>query len=292
MNDISVLAITYNEIQNIPILVSNVKGWAKEIIVLDSGSTDGTVEFLKAHDCKVFNRRFDNYSMQRKYLLHNIEILSEWVLVLDADEYLSEELKKEISDEIKNPKFDAYTMNRRFYWMGSWVKKGYYPTTLLRFGRRGILDCEDRPINEHLISHSSKIGSFKNDFIDENKKGLDFWFQKHNNYSKREAEALFADDRENYSLLGGQYERKRWIRKYIWNRMPPFFRSLTYLIYRLFIRAGILDGKQVILYHFLHAFVYRCMIDAKYLEKKWNILKIKNSRSLSQHNEVQKTHTL
>ena len=269
LQDITILIIACNEINNIRYTVENVKCWAKEIIVLDSGSTDGTVEYLKKENCKVFYREFDNFSNQRKYLLNDLPVNSEWVFVLDADECLTEELKNEIKEEIKTPKHDAYWIKRKFYWMGKWVKRGYYPTELIRFGRYGKLDCDDRPVNEHIICKTDNVGRFTHDFIDENHNGLAAWFQKHNNYSDREAEVLFERDDAKYNLFGSQYERKRWIRVNIWNRLPVFVRPFLYLIYRLIIRLGILDGPRVALYHFLHAFIYRSMIDAKYLEKKW-----------------------
>ncbi len=269
MVDVTVLIISFNEIENIPHAVKNCKGWAKEIIVLDSGSTDGTVEYLKAEQCKVFYREFDNFSNQRKYLLNSIDVFTEWVFVLDADEYLTDELKREIEEELKNPKFDAYRIKRRFYWMGKWVKRGYYPTELVRFGKYKLLDCDGRPINEHVICKTDNVGSFENDFIDENRNGLAAWFEKHNNYSSREADVLFEVDETKYNLFGSQYERKRWIRTNIWNKLPVFIRPFLYLNYRLFIKLGILDGPRVALYHFLHAFIYRSMIDAKYLERKW-----------------------
>lgn len=269
MNDIAVVILTYNEIENINYAIKNIKEWANEIIIVDSGSTDGTVEYVKEEGCKVFYRKFDDFSSQRKFALNNIEIESSWLFILDADEYLTDELKEEITKELVNPQFDGYMIKRRFYWMGIWIKRGYYPTKLLRFGRKGLIDCDDRLINEHMICKTSKVGSFKFDFIDENRKGLTDWISKHNNYSTREADALLVEDNAKYRFFGSQYERKRWIRTNIWNKSPVFLRPLVYFFYRVIIKLGFLDGPKAILYHFLHAFIYRCLIDAKFLEKKW-----------------------
>jgi glycosyltransferase involved in cell wall biosynthesis len=263
------MILSYNEIKNITHAIDNVKGWAKEIVILDSGSTDGTVEYAKKNGCQVYHRDFDNFSKQRKYLLSQLPVSTEWIFVLDADEYLTEELKSEVAQELANPKYNAYRMKRRFYWMGEWVKRGYYPTVLLRLGRKGDLDCDDREINEHLISNSGDVGDLVNDFIDENRNGISKWFDKHNNYSDREAIALDTDTDEGYSLFKSQYERKRWIRVNVWNRLPLFIRPLMLLVYRLFFQLAVLDGKKVVLYHFLHTFLYRSMIDAKFLENKW-----------------------
>ena len=267
--DLTVMILSYNEINNIGHAIDNVKGWAKDIVVLDSGSQDGTIELVRDKGCRVYHRDFDDFSRQRKYLLNDIPVETKWVFVLDADEYLTSELKNEIEVELSNPKYNAYTMKRRFYWMGEWVKRGYYPTVLLRLGRYGDLDCDDREINEHLISKSGDIGTLKHDFIDENRNGLFKWIEKHNNYSSRESNALNTDRDEGYDFFGSQYERKRWIRVNIWNKLPLFFRPFLLFIFRLFFQGAIFDGRKVILYHFLHTFVYRSLIDAKFLENKW-----------------------
>lgn len=268
MNNISVVILTYNEIENIPFAIENVKPWASEIVILDSYSSDGTVEFCKEQGCKVFQRKFDNFSNQRKYALNELPIASDWIFVLDADELLTDELKAEIESEISNPKFDAYFIKRRFYWQGKWIKRGYYPTNLLRFGKKGLITCDDRQINEHIICRTESVGQFENDFVDFNRKSITDWIDKHNKYSTAEAEALLVKDTSKYRLWGSQYERKRWIRKNVWNKLPVFIRPLLYMLYRLFIKGGCLDGARAMQYHFLHAFIYRCLIDLKYLETK------------------------
>jgi len=269
-NKIAVLILTYNEQINLPYALENVNDWADEIIILDSYSIDDTVKIAESYDAKVYFRKFDNFSAQRKYALNELPIKSDWIFVLDADEYLTDELKSEILNVIKNTDRDAFIINRRFYWKGKWIKRGYYPTKLLRFGRKGLIDCDDRPINEHIVCRTDNIGYLKNDFVDYNRKNLTNWIDKHNNYSTREAKQLFENEYEKYNFFASQYERKRWIRINIWNKMPLVIRSFLYFIYRYFIKLGFLDGKEAFMYHFLHAFIYRILIDFKYLELKWN----------------------
>jgi glycosyltransferase involved in cell wall biosynthesis len=271
MNNISVVILTFNEEKNISFALQNVKEWADEVIILDSYSTDRTVEIAEAYGAKVYFRRFDNYSNQRKYSLNKLPIASEWIFVLDADEVLTHELKIEILDMLKTTNYDAFFIKRRFYWMGKWIKRGYYPTTVLRFGRKGMIDCDNRPINEHLICHSGNVGMLNNDFIDFNRKNLSEWISKHNDYSTREAKQLIDNEYEKYNFFASQYERKRWIRVNIWNNIPPLVRPFFYFTYRYFIRFGFLDGKKAFAYHFLHAFIYKMLIDFKYLEKKWSL---------------------
>jgi len=267
---ITVLILTYNEEINIVHAINNVKNWADEIVILDSYSTDETVKIAKKNGAKVFFRKFDNFSNQRKYAFRELPINGEWIFVLDADEYLTNELKKEILSIIEHTQYDAFIINRRFYWKNQWIKRGYYPTKLLRFGRKGIIDCDDRPINEHIICKNNRIGYLKNDFIDHNRKDISSWIKKHNDYSTREAKQLFEKDLKKYNFFGSQYERKRAIRVNIWNKIPPIIRPFIYFFYRYFLKLGFLDGKKAFQYHFLHAFIYRMIIDFKYLEMKWN----------------------
>jgi glycosyltransferase involved in cell wall biosynthesis len=271
MNNITVIILTYNEELNLFYALENIKDFANEIVILDSYSSDNTIEIAKKYNANIFYRKFDNYSSQRKYSLNELPISNEWVFVLDADEYLTKELKDEITILLNNESKmnDAYVIKRRFYWQGQWLKRCFYPTYLLRFGKKGLIDCDDRPINEHIICKSKSIGHLKNDFIDYNRKSLSDWVIKHNDYASREADQLIKGDKTNYNFFASQYERKRWIRKNIWNKLPPILRPIIYFIYRYFLQLGFLDGKKALMYHFIDSFVYRILIDFKYLEKKW-----------------------
>jgi glycosyltransferase involved in cell wall biosynthesis len=269
MNNISVVIITFNEEKNIAHTLENIKNWANEIVILDSYSTDNTVSIAESYGAKVYFRKFDNFSSQRKHALNELPILNKWIFILDADELLTDELKREINITIKSTSFDAFIINRRFYWKGKWIKRGYYPTRILRLGRKGSIDCDDRPINEHLVCKSNNVGYLKNDFIDYNRKNLTEWIDKHNNYSTREAKQLIDREYQKYNFFASQYERNRWIRVNVWSRLPVILRPLLYFCYRYFFRLGFLDGKKAFMYHFLHAFIYRTLIDFKYLEDKW-----------------------
>ena len=268
--DLTVVILTYNEEVNLPYALENVKGFAREVLVLDSHSTDKTLEIAESYGARVNQRTFDNFSCQRKYALEQIFYNTNWVFILDADEILTSSLKNEILNTIKNTKKDAFYIKRRFYWKGKWIKRGYYPTWLLRLGKVGYITCDERPINEHLICKSNNTGKLSNDFIDFNRKSLSDWIAKHNIYSDHESDELISSNNDqHYSFWGNQYERKRWIRYKIWNRMPVLIRPLFYFVYRYFLRLGFLDGKEALMYHFLHAFIYRVIIDFKFLEKKW-----------------------
>lgn len=268
MLDLSVIILTYNEELNIAQAINSVKDWAKEIIVLDSYSQDKTVEISKNLGAKVYQNKFENYSKQRNHAL-NLPISGGWILFLDADEYLMPELKEEIQLAIQNPQYDAYEMKFRLIWNNVWIKRGYYPTWLLRLGRKEQFVCDDRPVNEHLLCKSGKIGRLSYDIVNDSKKPLTDWMIKHVRYAEGEANQLFIEHQESYNFFGNQKNRKRWVKVNIWNKLPVVLRPFMYFIYRYIFRFGFLDGKKAFHYHFLQAFIFFSQIDMIYLDKKW-----------------------
>ena len=154
--DLSVVIITYNEEINLPYTLSNISDLAKEVIVVDSYSTDKTVEIAKEHNARIYYRHFDNFSNQRKFSLEKINFNTKWLLVLDADETLTDALKDELRLTINKTDKDAFYIKRKFFWQNHWIKWGYYPTWLLRLGKTGFMTCEDKatmfPIME-IVGH-------------------------------------------------------------------------------------------------------------------------------------------
>jgi glycosyltransferase involved in cell wall biosynthesis len=263
---VSVIILTYNEAENIARSIENTISWAHEVIVLDSYSEDNTVEIAKTLGARVVQRKFDNYSAQRNYAIKEIQLETDWILFLDADEYLSGDLKKEINFELANPTADGYYLKRRFYFDGSWVKwGGYYPIWILRLFKKdkGLFQ---REINEHLVL-DGRAAKLENYFADDNQKSIHFWWKKHVEYAKREALLLFYENSSGRELnfFGSQAQRKLWIRYRIWNKLPIYFRPFLYFFYRYILRLGFFDG---FIFHFYHGFVYIMMIDTFYMELK------------------------
>lgn len=272
--DVAVIIITFNEAANISQAVASCAGWAREIFVLDSFSVDRTSEIACALGAHVAQNKFENFGKQRNHALDHLPIESEWVLFLDADEWLPPALKEEISRVLAaTPVQNGFYLNRRLIWMGRWIRRGYYPSWILRLFRRTKGRCEDRAVNEHLIVEG-KCGRLRNDFMHEDRKGVGDWISKHNGYASREALEIFAKEaspeyREiEASLFGEQAERRRWLRIRVWNRLPPLLRPFLYFAYRYVLRGGFLDGRAGFVFHFLHALWYPMLIDVKYLEEK------------------------
>ncbi len=274
MADVAVIVLTYNEEINIGQSLESVSGWAKEVFVLDSFSTDRTLEIARSFGCQITQHKFENYARQRNHALDELPIRSEWVLFLDADEWLPDALKEEISATLAAaPEANGFYLNRRLIWMGRWVRRGYYPSWILRLFRRGKGRCEDREVNEHLIVEGL-TSRLRQDFIHEDRKGVSEWIAKHNGYALLEAQTLINASREaDYQEIdarfsGTQAQRKRWLRHRVWNRMPPLVRPFFYFFYRYVLNGGFLDGREAFIFHFLQALWFPMLIDIKYLELK------------------------
>lgn len=269
---VAVVILTYNEEKNISQALDSVCGWANEIHILDSFSSDRTLEIARGYGCRCVQNKFENYAKQRNYALDHLDIGCEWILFLDADEWLPSAIKDEISERLSlNPTENGFALNRRLIWMGRWIRRGYYPSRILRLFRRGKGRCEDRAVNEHLIV-DGMTELLNNDFIHEDRKGISDWIVKHSGYATQEAAELLnaplasGQQKLDSRLFGTQSERKRWLRHNAWNSLPPLVRPFIYFFYRYALAGGFLDGKEAFIYHFMHALWYPMLIDVKYLE--------------------------
>jgi glycosyltransferase involved in cell wall biosynthesis len=275
MADVAVIILTYNEEANIGQALASVAGWAREVFILDSLSTDRTRDIAGQYECHVAQHPFEGYASQRNHALDHLPIQSGWILFLDADEWLPGALKDEISTVLGNtPVANGFTMNRRMMWMGRWIRRGYYPSRLTRLFRRGKGRCEDRTVNEHLLVEGP-TAQLVNDFVHEDRKGVTEWIAKHNRYASLEAQALVATASElaahemDARLFGTQTQRKRWLRNRVWKRLPPLIRPFLYYGYRYVLRGGFLDGRPAFIFHFMQALWFPLLVDVKYLELKW-----------------------
>lgn len=281
MLDLTIIILTKNEEMTIEKCIKSIKGIAKRIIVVDSYSTDQTKEISLQLGLDFYENKFINHAAQFNWALSNIEISTEWIMRMDADEELTNELVAEIIQKLnKVPKnVDGIVLKRRVYFLDKWIKHGgVYPQLLLRIFRRGTAKCEQLNMDEHIyLLDNGETTIFKEDMIDNNPKDLEWWTQKHNWYSNKEVAQFLVDTRElgegikmKGSLFKGQAERKRFLKNMVYYRAPLFSRPLLYFLYRYFIRLGFLDGKEGLIFHFLQGFWYRFLVDSKIFEKRKN----------------------
>jgi glycosyltransferase involved in cell wall biosynthesis len=264
--DVAVIILTKDEEKNIEYAAGSVAGWAKQVFVFDSFSSDRTLEIARRYGCICLQNPFVNYAQQRNDALRLLPIETEWVLFLDADERCPEELKAEISKLLSlSPKENGFFLKYKFIWRERWIRRGYYPSWILRLCRRKRVSCS-RSFNEYLVI-DGKVGYLQSDLIHEDHKGLGAWLAKHRKYAQMEADELRLPppDAMEMPLSGSQAQVKRWVRYRIWNRLPPLIRPSFYFFYRFILRGGILDGPKAWQFHFLQAFWFPMLIDLKYL---------------------------
>ena len=270
---ISVLILTFNEEENLPFCLESLEAIKPHVFIVDSGSTDRTLDIARQHGCTILKNPWVNHAVQLNWALEHAQITTPWTMRMDADERLTPELAEEINRDLTSIP-DAVTglmLKRRVYFWGRWIRHGgYYPTWLTRIWRTGSGKCESRWMDEHMVVEPNNIQRLEHDIIDENHKGLTFWVDKHNHYADREIKDLMriADDGGSNTGLNQQAGRKRWLKENIYGQLPLFFRAWLYWFLRYFIQLGFLDGIPGLVFHFLQGFWYRFLVDAKIYEAR------------------------
>lgn len=253
---ISILILTLNEELNLTRCLESVS-WSDDIVVLDSFSSDRTVQIAKAHGARVYRRRFDNERDQRAASLR-LPFRHPWVFNPDADEVATPALRDEMLAAVqRKPSHAAYRMRRREIFMDKWVRHAsLYPTWLARLFRPEAIAFERSTNLRYLVRGPE--GRLKNDLLHYSfQKGLDSWFEKHNRYSSGEAaETLksLASGRLDFAgLLHPDPVRRRRALKELSFRLP--FRPELRFLYMYLLRRGLLDG---------HAGYHYCRLLAAY----------------------------
>ena len=279
MLDISVIILTYNEEKHIERCIKSIKKYSDNIYIIDSYSTDNTIAISKSFNSTILQNKFINQSKQFTWALDNINFKTEWILRIDADEYLEDNLIIEIKNKLPNISKDIVGINfkRKHIFMDKWIKfGGRYPLILLRLWRNGHGYIEDRWMDEHIMVEGGKTITFKNNFCDHNLNNLSFFINKHDWYAGREVVDILSDklkikdekkklSTKNTSLNASL---KRYLKENIYNRLPIGLGPLLYFLYRYIFLLGFLDGRVGLIYHFLQGFWYRFLVDGKLIEYK------------------------
>jgi glycosyltransferase involved in cell wall biosynthesis len=274
---IAVVILTFNESIHLPRALECVHNFATEVFVIDSFSTDDTLEIATKAGAQVLQHPFQNQARQFQWALDNAPIASEWVMRLDADEIVEADLAQEIRTRLSNLPADVsgVNLNRKTIFQGRFIRHGgRFPLMLLRIWRRGKARIEDRWMDEHIYVTEGRTVTFKGGFADHNLFDLTFFTAKHNSYASREAldafnqrlhlfEPQVALTRESTAM---QAKIKRFLKESVYNRLPFEVSAIFYFFLRYIIQLGFLDGRPGLIYHFLQAFWYRFLVGAKLRE--------------------------
>lgn len=253
MSGVSVLVLTYNEEKNIRACLQSV-AWSSDIHVVDSGSTDSTVVICREFTPHVQYHSFESFSAQYNWALDHVPFRHEWLLVVEADEVVPEELRDEILRVLELPPSDiaGYYVRWRILFLGRWIKHCtmYNSSWLLRLFRHRQVRYEDRPVNQHAVCRG-RCGRLQHGLWHDNRNGPTRLLAKYNRYASWEAEESLRLLRgETVSeirprLLGNPSERRRWL-KQVFMRLP--LRPLLKFFYLYVLSRGFLDGMPGLLY--------------------------------------------
>ena len=269
---VSVLVLTYNEEANLPRCLASL-AWADDVLVVDSFSTDRTVEVAMAHGARVLQRAFDSFSGQRNYGLDEGGLQHEWVLHIDADEVVPDDLRDELvgiatADDPAGPA--AYRVASKMMFQGRWLRRsGMYPAYQVRYGRRSRLRFVQVGHGQREALPPEEVGTLRAPLDHYSfSKGLHEWFDKHNRYSTDEAREAHARMGTQpgwapsvwTALIRGDSTRRRRTLKVLATELP--FRPTARFLYMYVLRGGFLDGAPGLAYCRLLA-TYEAMTVAK-----------------------------
>jgi glycosyltransferase involved in cell wall biosynthesis len=255
----------------------------RRILVVDCFSTDGTQEMVESFSRVEREERVEievvehnwpgNQAEQFNWALDNCAIDTEWILRIDADEYLSPEAVKEVKEALPSasPDVSAYAIGRYAVWQGRVMRHGSGKVLLTRIFRKGKGRSEVRLMDEHIVISDGKTQVLRHPFFDENVKDFEDWTKKHLNYALREALDLlrmeYAPAEAESAHLNASASAKR-AKKSKYARLPLFWRSFAYFLYRYILRGGFRDGRAGFTWNFFQGWWYRTMVDARILEIK------------------------
>jgi glycosyltransferase involved in cell wall biosynthesis len=269
MSLVSIVILTLNEETNLEGCLDSC-AWCDDIVVFDSQSEDRTKEIALAKGARVFERRFDNYAAQRNAALTTIRYKHFWVLMIDADERVPEDLAQEIKAKIARADCNTvmFRLRRKDFFLGKWLKHSSgYPTWFGRLMRLGRVRVH-REVNEEYLADG------RVDYLDCHlhhfpfNRGIAYWFERHNRYSGMEAIAKIAIRTEPLAiraLISTDAINRRRSMKVLLYRLP--LRPLVVFLYLYFVRLGVLDGRAGFYFSRMRA-IYEFLIDIKVVEKK------------------------
>jgi len=278
--NITAVILTKNEERNLTKALESINKNVKKIIVIDSFSNDSTVDIARTFGCEVIQHKSATQSTIYQWFFENYNIVTKWVMRVDADERWTENGFDELRRIISANEVDGVYVNRKTYFMNKPIMHGgYYPIRLLLVWRLGTVSVENRLMDEHFICNGKTTLS-NIDVLEQNydrQSNLYFWTDKHNKYSDRyAAESILMDygliernrlkfDIKNFTTI------KSFLRVGFYDKAPLFIRPILYYMFRYFIQGGFLDGKEGFIYHYLQAFWFRFLVDSKIFQMKKEI---------------------
>ena len=277
--DITAIILTYNEEKHIKRCILSIKKFVKKIIIIDSFSTDRTIEIAKKFKVKVYKHKFINQAKQINWALRKIKFQTSWILRIDADEYFTKELRKEVTTHINtlNFKYDGISFNRVIKFLNKEIHYGgTSPHKTLRIWKNKKGRCEDVWMDEQIIV-KGKVFHINQNLIDENLNNLKWWKLKHRNYAKREA-ISFLNNKKNknkskFKKKLKNVRKRKYLKEKIYYKLPIFLRPLLFFLYSLTFKRGIITGWQGLVFYYYQTLWFRLLVDINIFKLSWLFIK-------------------
>lgn len=271
---VSVIVPIKNEAENLPRCLASI-AWADEIFVVDSQSADGSQRIAEALGARVVQFEFNGtWPKKKNWALEHLPFRNEWIFILDADEVLPAEAATEFRSALANAgEIAGYWINRRFMFMGRWLRHAYYPNWNLRLFRHSLGRYEkltevptasgDNEVHEHVVVQgpTSRLRCQLDHYAFPS---VEVFVEKHNRYSNWEARVAVAAGQSTAGLQSARVAQRRRLKQFA-QRLP--FRPLLRFLYVYLWQRGFLDGREGYYFARLHGF-YEFLSVAKTYELK------------------------
>jgi glycosyltransferase involved in cell wall biosynthesis len=278
---VTAIILTYNESANIADCIRSLD-WADEVIVVDSFSTDSTLEAAKSArpDVRIFQNKFEDFGQQRNFAIEKTDSRHDWILFLDADERCTASLSQEIGEAITNAKHVGYYLCCKNFFFGKWLKRcTLYPSWQLRLLKKNEVRFSKEGHGQREIT-SGSVGYLRSPYDHFGfSGGIHHWIARHNNYSTNEVELIHRLRKESLKpgdVFRGAVERRRALKRFAsrTNLLRPWAR----FGYLYFVRMGFLDGGAGLLFCLLRL-SHEIHITVKLHEQQWQ------SKTANSHEE-------
>lgn len=269
-SQVSVVILTYNEELNLPYALKSAKGWSDDIHIVDSESTDRTLDIAREFDGLIHSHPWKNWAKQRNWALDNCQLKYQWVLFLDADEQLTTRSQEEIRLKTQNADEQCcgFHLQFNYYFLNKLIRKAMSPH--LRLVRKHGVRWKVNGARE-VCSASDNLPIIDAKLIHHDHRGLKHWFTKQARNAQLEAATLYKKRHHLLKYESGSRQNvedklRHRLKDFVDTLCPPLLRTFLFFCHHLIFKTDIRDGWIGFLYGFLYGFCYPMMIDVKYIK--------------------------
>lgn len=263
---VTVVVLTRDEEVNIARCLASA-AWADQVVVIDSGSADGTVPLARSLGADVVEQPWLGFSGQREFALRLPEVRNDWIYFVDADEWVSPQLACEIATRLRATNCAGFTHRLRLVFLGTWIRHcGWYRGSwVVRLVDRRYTKYDGSLVGER-ARVDGPVGRLASDIVDEDRKGLAAWLHKHVRYAElekqRRGQPIGLRERIRRFRTRDRTDTRPLARAILKDLVFPVLpaRPLALFLYMYVVRLGVLDGRAGLRFCFFHAW-YQATVD-------------------------------